>query len=459
MDEAGCVSHAHTIAPQYYDRGDRDNPGASCAICAAECVPLHNLDREAETDGSWMCFVKLFTDDTILFDHDGLLRELPQPIRVGRRKARLLSASQHDQCLPHFKALQSSWGEALGGDRFLLTGGAPDINPDGRDWGGDHQEKWEGPQVFVYRDKYFIEQPWYYVPVHEACQQLVKRAASRHTACDRIWAQHTERQVPEILQACLRAPVAVLPLEMQVNQRYRANPVDVAPYGETLASTAPVLDLDTSDEHVPRFQQLLDNLPVELYDRIIDYVRGMSRASSMCTRLVSNATWKQWLLQRDLLPYLWDLDANKLFAAPRVDFEMTVRELARLGTDRSSDKASMSTTLPMGLLNRVRIWRIIEQCLGDTSSCLLETVSQRSSFALVDSGSPRSTPASWTEEQLSASTKENVFTSLSYRWVRRTVEEIDDWERSRRGARGGFAGTIGRSGGHWMAAWRRERGT
>ena len=93
----------------------------------------------------------------------------------------------------------------------------------------------------------------------------------------------------------------------------------------------------------------------------------ISDLSLECTLQICPSIWRKALAQ-SYLPWLWDLDpdaiAQKEEAKPpeqEWNWELLVRQLAQV--DLHEPKAILED-LPMGLRNRRRIWRIVEDMLS-----------------------------------------------------------------------------------------------
>ncbi|KAF4968099.1 hypothetical protein FSARC_4460 [Fusarium sarcochroum] len=124
------------------------------------------------------------------------------------------------------------------------------------------------------------------------------------------------------------------------------------------------------------FQERLDSLPQELKDKIISHL-GCGLVTEVSNHLLPQSYWKQLLVQ---IPFLWDLDADKVQQFPDIpgkewDWERLVRQLMTGPTDstivsqeKSWDGARTKVwsykraglDVPLGLTNRRRIWQILD---------------------------------------------------------------------------------------------------
>lgn len=91
-----------------------------------------------------------------------------------------------------------------------------------------------------------------------------------------------------------------------------------------------------------------------------------------CTFDKHPSMWRQVLL-RGYLPWLWDLEtaaiAHKEAPKPQGqewDWELLVRQLAQV---KLHEPKAIFEDLPMGLRNRRRIWRIVEDMLAEEADC------------------------------------------------------------------------------------------
>lgn len=78
--------------------------------------------------------------------------------------------------------------------------------------------------------------------------------------------------------------------------------------------------------------------------------------------------WCEALADKKLLPWLWDLDSELLREKQRAgnwDWESLVRSLSKPEIHEPSDT---TLNLPVGLRNRRRIWRCLEEARVDNTS-------------------------------------------------------------------------------------------
>lgn len=156
-----------------------------------------------------------------------------------------------------------------------------------------------------------------------------------------------------------------------------------------------------SSSAAPALQSGLDRLPVEIKMQIFGYLHPFTDPSAECTRVIAPSTWKYLLFHGQILPWLWDLDEQESIVADQVhtsttsvknlpideredgganaalvddveedenlwDWELLVRQLAR---HDSFDFGGILECLPRALLNRRRIWRLLDEARkGDVSA-------------------------------------------------------------------------------------------
>ncbi|EEA24324.1 hypothetical protein PMAA_083290 [Talaromyces marneffei ATCC 18224] len=149
----------------------------------------------------------------------------------------------------------------------------------------------------------------------------------------------------------------------------------------------------------PVLQSGLDRLPVEIQKQIFGYLHPFTDPPAECTRNITPLTWEYLLFHGQILPWLWDLDEQESIATDQVhtsttsvknmrideredggagaalvfsgnveedenlwDWELLVRQLAR---HDSFDFRATLECLPRALLNRHRIWRLLDEARKD----------------------------------------------------------------------------------------------
>ncbi|KAL3706401.1 hypothetical protein TMatcc_007412 [Talaromyces marneffei ATCC 18224] len=154
-----------------------------------------------------------------------------------------------------------------------------------------------------------------------------------------------------------------------------------------------------SSSAAPVLQSGLDRLPVEIQKQIFGYLHPFTDPPAECTRNITPLTWEYLLFHGQILPWLWDLDEQESIATDQVhtsttsvknmrideredggagaalvfsgnveedenlwDWELLVRQLAR---HDSFDFRATLECLPRALLNRHRIWRLLDEARKD----------------------------------------------------------------------------------------------
>ncbi|KAL1618134.1 hypothetical protein SLS54_007374 [Diplodia seriata] len=222
----------------------------------------------------------------------------------------------------------------------------------------------------------------YYIPVHNYCLSLAKRilASGRGRTCN-------VRQLWKVLRTrCLSSaaggrtePLATI----DAPNDYHLPPRDADAEGENawdipdltsgvLAQMAPSTpSLDDGDPQAAEFRARFERLPQEMKDHILSFVFAEQHFPPDCTRLIPQTAWMDLLMQGQIVPYLWDLrrdEVEKKVAEGRDrgiewDFELLVRRLCQ--SQSMADGAPLSS-MPCGLRNRQRIWKLVEDMyVGD----------------------------------------------------------------------------------------------
>ncbi|KAL0261904.1 hypothetical protein SLS55_003337 [Diplodia seriata] len=188
----------------------------------------------------------------------------------------------------------------------------------------------------------------YYIPVHNYCLSLAKRilASGRGRTCN-------VRQLWKVLRT-----------------RYAWDIPDLT--SGVLAQMAPSTpSLDDGDPQAAEFRARFERLPQEMKDHILSFVFAEQHFPPDCTRLIPQTAWMDLLMQGQIVPYLWDLrrdEVEKKVAEGRDrgiewDFELLVRRLCQ--SQSMADGAPLSS-MPCGLRNRQRIWKLVEDMyVGD----------------------------------------------------------------------------------------------
>jgi hypothetical protein len=144
----------------------------------------------------------------------------------------------------------------------------------------------------------------------------------------------------------------------------------------------------------------MNRLPIEIQQQIYQYLHPFENPPTECTRHLAPSTWKDLLLHGKLLPWLWDLEEPEVTVTGRDtltgsiqdlsinkqavqadmgqsssieldedlwDWERLVRQLARYD---SFEFGGVLECLPGALLNRRRIWRLLDEARQDDTSSM-----------------------------------------------------------------------------------------
>ncbi|KAF4220394.1 hypothetical protein CNMCM8980_009670 [Aspergillus fumigatiaffinis] len=117
----------------------------------------------------------------------------------------------------------------------------------------------------------------------------------------------------------------------------------------------------------------LEALPTELQDIIYKNLHPFINPEQTCTRCLPSRLWRDLLFNRQILPWLWDLDISALQSCPVTsdaadvatfeaeevwDWERLVRTLAQVEVFEPGHPLEHA---PLRLRNRRRIWRLLEE--------------------------------------------------------------------------------------------------
>ncbi|KAE8144894.1 hypothetical protein BDV25DRAFT_165856 [Aspergillus avenaceus] len=117
----------------------------------------------------------------------------------------------------------------------------------------------------------------------------------------------------------------------------------------------------------------LEALPTELQDMIYNDLHPFINPQQICNRSLPSMVWRDLLFNRQILPWLWDLDISALQSRPATsdmadvptfeaentwDWEHLVRTLAQVEVFEPGHPLEHA---PLRLRNRRRIWRLLEE--------------------------------------------------------------------------------------------------
>lgn len=93
--------------------------------------------------------------------------------------------------------------------------------------------------------------------------------------------------------------------------------------------------------------------------------RNPQNADLNCDYEISQDWWYERFVNRDMFPWLWDLDVAMIHEkqqSGRWNWELLARQLSQVKIHEPNDD---SLKLPLALRNRRRIWRLIEEARVD----------------------------------------------------------------------------------------------
>ncbi|KAK8084114.1 hypothetical protein PG996_002895 [Apiospora saccharicola] len=190
------------------------------------------------------------------------------------------------------------------------------------------------------------------------------------------------------------------------------DPTTIPDLTNILLSNIKRVEVEAVDQETQAFRNAFMSLPLELRDHILDLLSSCDDLHLFCTRLLPQESWRDMLLGKKCLSFLYDIDGAAVlrFAqtkeeepdANTVDWESLVRSLSRgVWTGRGyyqppdygyewdfelpkNDYYYCDLqAAPAGLRNRRRIWQLVEEMfVGD---------------ALPSKGSGASVPRYWDE--------------------------------------------------------------
>jgi hypothetical protein len=113
-------------------------------------------------------------------------------------------------------------------------------------------------------------------------------------------------------------------------------------------------------------------LPSELITSIMQQLHPFLNPPKQCTYLISPTYWLQALLDKSLLPWLWDLDAEAIMrkqdsgiSGQQWDWELLLRQLAQSDDYEPEPVSWAMDGIPLGLRNRKRIWDSVSNILDE----------------------------------------------------------------------------------------------
>ncbi|KAL2045158.1 hypothetical protein N7G274_002239 [Stereocaulon virgatum] len=116
----------------------------------------------------------------------------------------------------------------------------------------------------------------------------------------------------------------------------------------------------------------LSQLPPELITSILRQLHPFLNPPKQCTYLISPTYWLQALLDKSLLPWLWDLDVEAItrkqdsaISGQQWDWELLLRQLAQNDDYEQEPVSWAMDEIPLSLRNRRRIWDSVSTILDE----------------------------------------------------------------------------------------------
>lgn len=153
-------------------------------------------------------------------------------------------------------------------------------------------------------------------------------------------------------------------------QVYEASPFPIPDISSQILMFLQPLSNTLSSLSSTNMQAKIPHIPEELLQMIFAQLHPFVNPPVECTRNLPPRIWRRLIFYDGLFPWLWDLDPTALQSTrPGGDFpsyeaddfwdwEMLARQLAQ--TEIFED-GNLMDQLPWGLLNRRRIWRLIDE--------------------------------------------------------------------------------------------------
>ncbi|OGM47771.1 hypothetical protein ABOM_003215 [Aspergillus bombycis] len=145
---------------------------------------------------------------------------------------------------------------------------------------------------------------------------------------------------------------------------YEMAPLPIPGLTQEILSYLQPLPLSLQEQSQSGCSLELETLPIELQDIVYTNLHPFINPEQTCTRRLPPRLWRDLLFNRQILPWLWDLDISALqswpvtCAADSWDWERLVRTLAQVEIFEPGHPLEHA---PLRLRNRRRIWRLLEE--------------------------------------------------------------------------------------------------
>ncbi|KAK8076298.1 hypothetical protein PG994_003570 [Apiospora phragmitis] len=207
-----------------------------------------------------------------------------------------------------------------------------------------------------------------YFPVHELCSQLAQRFMDNRTV-----SRDTFQTQPQEAISSVKQLWEVLLHRMTGSESQYILPEPHDYYGGSGCRNV-YWELDDGE---PEYGELLEAAPMEMANLTEGILQDLQPEASERPKEIGTTEdeiaygqdwWCESLAKQQRLPWLWDLDSELVREKQRNgnwDWELLVRKLSKPEIHEPSDT---TLNLPVGLRNRRRIWRCLEEArVGDTN--------------------------------------------------------------------------------------------
>ncbi|KIN00562.1 hypothetical protein OIDMADRAFT_145999 [Oidiodendron maius Zn] len=219
-----------------------------------------------------------------------------------------------------------------------------------------------------------------YLPVHRHCLHIAdcfiqSVDASMHTSSEEYHGKITSiRQLWEVLYRRLEGYILADQWVLQEPHDYFGGkscrsmewePPNDPPYGALLEEN-PVEIPNITKSILQNLEPIPTGLPTGLISNVQDtddfqWVNNLRNTGLVCDYTYSQDWWCRALIHKKMLPWLWDIDIHEIRERQQSgnwNWELLARQLSQVEIHEPHDT---TLKLPLGLRNRRRIWRILEE--------------------------------------------------------------------------------------------------
>ncbi|KAG8531131.1 uncharacterized protein KY384_004489 [Bacidia gigantensis] len=247
------------------------------------------------------------------------------------------------------------------------------------------------------------DKPPLYFPSHVKCMVIAEEVIASHDSSER-GQRSLMRHLWQVLEARWKQldPLGRAPHKLHVSSGYygaykfqemdwtpengkegeaklfESNPVEIPSLNRAvlshlnpLLSANPSSNDDPDEPTIKGLSQAISSLPPEIIANITDQVTPLNNPSLTPNYILEPSYWHASLFSGTLLPYLWDISETEISeedgtavgfdkTADGWDWELLAEQLAQT----SIHERGKVFHIPLGLRNRRRIWRLVEDILG-----------------------------------------------------------------------------------------------